>query len=194
MNEDTSTVFLDAVMLALLGFVAMVVIMLPHLNPPTREQEAESAGNVTVEVRWADGLTSDVDLWVKGPGDAPVGYSRKSGRLFDLLRDDLGISRDITDLNYEFAFSRGAPAGEYVVNLHLYGTGHDTPPIDVLVVVSVRNPVSGDMTTVGAKTVALHFRGEEVTVLRFTLDNHAHVVPGSVHDLPMPLRTAGVAP
>jgi hypothetical protein len=58
-----------------------------------------------------DKLDADVDLWVEAPGDRPVGYSNKSGQIFSLLRDDLGKSQDITDFNYEIAYSRGMPAG-----------------------------------------------------------------------------------
>jgi hypothetical protein len=29
----------------------------------------ENAGNVIVEVRWADGLNADVDLWMQAPGN-----------------------------------------------------------------------------------------------------------------------------
>jgi hypothetical protein len=141
--EDDATVFRDVLMLTLLGFVTIVVLLLPHLNPPQATASAKPPGNVVVEARWADGLRSDIDLWVQGPGDQPVGYSRKSGAVFDLLRDDLGVSRDLTDLNYEFAFSRGAPAGEYAVNLHLYGTKGETLPITVTVMISlgIRTPV-----------------------------------------------------
>jgi hypothetical protein len=53
-------------------------------------------GNVAVEMQWPDKLDADVDLWVQAPGDAPVGYSNKSGRVFNLLRDDLGKAQDMT--------------------------------------------------------------------------------------------------
>lgn len=193
-DGPNGTVFRDAVMLALLGFVAMVVLMIPHLNPPTKDDEAKAAGNVTVEARWADGLTSDVDLWVQGPGDRPVGYSRKNGTLFDLLRDDLGTNRDLTGLNYEFAFSRGAPPGEYIVNLHLYNLHTDALPIAVAVVVSVRQPQTGQLVRIGERMVSLTAKGQEVTVIRFKLDPSARLVPGSVHDLPKALRTGGTTP
>ena len=32
--DDGDTVFRDVIMLALAGFVAMVILLLPHLNPP----------------------------------------------------------------------------------------------------------------------------------------------------------------
>src|SRR5919106_1376987 len=129
--DDGDTVFRDVIMLALAGFVAMVILLLPHLNPPgeTAEETTQPPGNVIVEVRWPDGLDSDVDLWVEAPGDIPVGYSNKGGAIFNLLRDDLGQRADATDLNYEVTYSRGIPPGEYTINVHLYRNAGAVLPI-----------------------------------------------------------------
>lgn len=190
--EDTEgTVFRDLIMLTLAGFVMMVVLMIPHLNPPTDDGETPAPGNLVIEARWADGLPADVDLWVQGPGDEPVGYSRKSGTLFDLLRDDLGAARDETDLNYEFAFSRGAPAGDYTVNLHLFNGRRVELPLPVTVTISIRNPDGSRVTRIAKRRVVLERDGEELTVARFRLDGEARLESGSLHDLPKALRAAG---
>ncbi len=186
--DDEGTVFRDVLMLTLLGFVTIVVLMLPHLHPPKAATAMRPPGNVVVEARWADGLASDVDLWVEGPGDGPVGYSRKSGTVFDLLRDDLGASHDLTRMNYEFAFSRGAPAGPYTVNLHLYNLKGEALPIGVDVVVSVRDARSGKMSEIASRHVELTRQGEEMTVVRFRLDGHGRLIPRSVNALPKMLR------
>ena len=121
-EDETGTVFRDVIMLALAGFVAMVILLLPHINPPGKaaQENTQPPGNVIVEVRWPDELDSDVDLWVEAPGDIPVGYSNKGGVIFNLLRDDLGKRADATGMNYEVSYSRGIVPGEYTVNLHLY--------------------------------------------------------------------------
>ena len=94
-GED-GTVFRDVIMLALLGFATIVILLLPHLHPPTEIADPVKApGNIIVEARWLDNIDVDVDLWVEAPGDKPVGYSNKSGRIFNLLRDDLGNSGDL---------------------------------------------------------------------------------------------------
>src|SRR6266576_7335291 len=53
-------------------------------------------------------------------GDVPVGYSSKSGVIFNLVRDDLGKGSDPNSMNYEIAYGRGHWPGEYVVNAMLY--------------------------------------------------------------------------
>src|SRR5499426_4417189 len=146
MDEETLTVWLDTALLMLGGFILMTVLMLSVVNPPAQSAETQgeqSPGNVIVEAQWADGVDADVDLWVEAPGDKPVGYSNKSAQVFNLLRDDLGKSQDVTDFNYEIAYSRGMPAGEYVVNVHLYRAINASFPIEVKLVASVRADEEG---------------------------------------------------
>jgi hypothetical protein len=190
-DEDPGgTVFRDVVMLALVGFVALVVMLLPHLNPPGAKSADDviPPGNVIVEVRWPDEIDADIDLWVQAPGDVPVGYSNKGGAMFNLLRDDLGRPADVTELNYETAYSRGILPGEYTVNLHLYRSPSKALPIQATVVTSVKD---GEQTTrqLLSSKVRLVKEGEELTVFRFELSDDGHVVAGSVHSLFKPLRS-----
>jgi hypothetical protein len=192
LDDDASgTVFRDVVMLALAGFVGLVVLLLPHLNPPGAKtaSDATPPGNVIVEVRWPDEIDADVDLWVQAPGDVPVGYSNKGGAVFNLLRDDLGNRVDVTGLNYETSYSRGIQPGEYTVNLHLYRNPSGTYPIPVTVVTSVKGSSQESARQLLASEVPLASEGEELTVYRFQLSDDGQLVPGSVHSLLKPLRT-----
>lgn len=190
-DDEGSTVFRDVIMLALLGFVAIVVLLLPHLNPPVKADEsAAPPGNVVVEVRWPDDIDADVDLWVEAPGDVPVGYSNLGGLIFDLLRDDRGHDSDDSALNYEVAYSRGAPAGEYAVNLHLYSNNQGDLPVSAQVTVSVRADAGRTIRRIAFREVELTHVGEELTVLRFSLADGGSIIPGSVHQLPKLLRAA----
>ena len=149
-DEDQGTVFRDVLMLVLFGFVTIVVLILPHLNPPEAAADATPPGNVVVEMRWPDDIDADVDLWVQAPGDTPVGYSNKSARYFNLLRDDLGKDNETTGLNFEVAFSRGTPAGEYTVNAHLYRNQSARTPIEVVVAWGRRSRPCGSPSTTRA--------------------------------------------
>jgi hypothetical protein len=188
--DDGDTVFRDVIMLALAGFVAMVILLLPHLNPPGEiaEETTQPPGNVIVEVRWPDELDSDVDLWVEAPGDIPVGYSNKGGAIFNLLRDDLGKRADATGMNYEVSYSRGIPAGEYTVNIHLYRNAANVFPIPVTVVTSVKKSPKESARQLLATKIELIREGEELTVSRFRLSEDGSLVPGSVHSLQRNLR------
>jgi hypothetical protein len=193
MDEETLTVWLDTALLMLGGFVLMAILMMAIVNPPAKSSEVEGVaapGNVIVEATWADKLDADVDLWVAAPGDRPVGYSNKSGTVFNLLRDDLGKARDVTDLNYEVAYSRGIAAGEYVANVHMYRGIGVTYPIEVRIVASVKTDPNSPMQQLIATTVKLNRENEELTAFRFQLDERGRLVPGSPNGLFKELRVA----
>jgi hypothetical protein len=189
-DDAGGTVFRDVVLLALAGFVVLVIMLLPHLNPPGAKTADDTTppGNVIVEVRWPDEIDADVDLWVQAPGDIPVGYSNKGGAAFNLLRDDLGSRVDATGLNYETSYSRGIVPGEYTVNLHLYRNPSRTYPVPVTVVTSVKQSASQAARQLLASKVQLAREGEEMTVYRFRLTEAGALVAGSVHSLDKPLR------
>jgi hypothetical protein len=191
-TDDDGTVFRDVITLALAGFVALVLLILPHINPEARASasQSEPPGNVIVEIRWPDSIASDVDLWVQAPGDIPVGYSNKGGALFNLLRDDLGDLLDATNLNYEIAYSRGLAPGDYTVNVHLYRNAARVSPIPVSVVVSVKGAVQDSARQILSTTIDLTREGQEMTALRFRLEADGGLETGSVHSLYKPLRDA----
>jgi hypothetical protein len=188
MDEDTLTVWLDTALLMLGGFVLMTILMLTAVNRQAQAKVADeqAPGNIIVEAHWPPSIDADVDLWVQAPGDRPVGYSHMSGKYFNLLRDDLG-----GDLDYEVAYSRGNPAGEYVVNIHMYRAGADvTFPLSVQVAASLKTNGQPVARPLDNTTVKLVRQGDEITAFRFTLDRNGHLVPGSVNNLFKELRTA----
>ncbi|HET6469770.1 MAG TPA: hypothetical protein VFG43_15455 [Geminicoccaceae bacterium] len=190
-DDDGGTVFRDVITLALAGFVAVVILLLPHVQPKGA-QSAENVtppGNVIVEVSWPPDLDTDVDLWVQAPGDVPVGYSNKGGAVFNLLRDDLGHQLDVSGMNYEVSYSRGIVAGEYVVNLHLYRNRSRAEIIPTRVVVSVKADVAAPTRQILVTDTQLEREGQELTVFRFALADTGQLVPGSVHSLQTSLRS-----
>lgn len=193
MDEETLTAWLDTALLMLGGFVLMTILMLVAVNPPAQSSEVEgvqSPGNVIIEAQWGDKLDADVDLWVLAPGDVAVGYSNKAGRIFNLLRDDLGRAQDVTDYNHETAYSRGTPAGEYVVNLHMYRGIGVSYPIPIKIVASVKQTPDSSSRQIISTTVELKREGQELTAVRFRLDAQGQLVPGSLNSLYKPLRAA----
>lgn len=190
--EDAGdTVWRDVIMLALAGFMTIVILMLAHINPKAAQSAAEAAppGNVMIEANWPSELDSDVDLWVQAPGDRPVGYSNKGGAVFNLLRDDLGHQLDLSAMNYESSYSRGVVPGEYTVNLHLYRNHATSMDVPVTVVVSVKTDPDARPRQILMTRLTLMRAGEERTVFRFRLDDRGRLVAGSVNSLPRPLRS-----
>jgi len=189
-DDQSDTVFRDLIMLTLAGFVVMVFLLLPHINPKAQASgEIKSPGNVVIEARWPDEMDVDIDLWVQGPSDIPVGYSNQSATLFNLLRDDLGRINDLSALNYEVAYSRGIPEGEYIVNLHFYSNRDGTYPVPVEVTVSFKASGHESAKRQLIRTIDLSKRGTEATIFRFKVDDEGKLIKESVHDMPVALRS-----
>src|SRR5215469_18419115 len=132
--------FRDMLFLLVFAYLVISAVALAYVSKNKDESKGAAApGNVIVELNWPPSYDDDVDLWVQGPGDVPVGYSNKSGVIFNLLRDDLGHSGDPVSMNYEIAYGRGIWPGEYTVNAHLYRSVDHRFPIPVHATVSVHD-------------------------------------------------------
>lgn len=174
---------LDALFNFLGVLMFFVITLLAQINPPT-DPQITPPGNLVASAAWPAG-SIDVDLWVLAPDDKPVGYPNKSGKVFSLLRDDLGMSNDLSALNYESAFTRGLPDGEYVVNVKCFGCAGKVP---VNVDVEVRL-VEGGVVWTGVVTLVAE--RQERTAIRFRLRG-GKVVVGSASSVFKPLSKGGV--
>lgn len=189
-EDESGTVFRDVLMLALIGFVAMVIMLLPHISKTQEEtEEHRPPGNVVVEMHWPDELPVDVDLWVKAPNDVPVGFWNQGSQYFNLLRDDLGMEGDASSRNYEVSYSRGIIPGEYIVNVHMYGKVPAGVVVPVQVIVSVRAKYD-QLRQILQTRIELYRRNQEETAFRFRLTADGDLVPGSVTTLRQRLVTA----
>lgn len=184
MTRRTMTAFIDALFL-----IVFVFFLLPINPDEAKTEEIKSPGHIVVEIVWPDECDSDIDLWVKAPEGRPVGYSNKSGLVFNLLRDDLGQYRDLSGMNHEIVFSRGRPAGEYIVNLHFYAYRDGPSAVPVQVHIWTQDEARKHTVHIMRVTVEMTHVGQETTVTRFSLNENGMLVPGSLYDLPINLRS-----
>ena len=190
-DNNSNVVFRDIILLTLTGFISMVVLLLPFINPPTEKSDTSSPpGNVIVELFWDDNRDVDIDLWVKAPGDIPVGYSNQGGLFFNLLRDDLGKYKDNTPVNYEVSYSRGISEGIYVTNLHLYREDNSPfQPINAKLVVSIVHPDTKERKQILKSEKVLKDVGNEITVFQFALDKKGNLDKNSLNNNFVKLRS-----
>lgn len=195
-DDETGTIaYRDLMTLLFGGMSFMLAVAVPFLADAKRVDEKvvglTPPGNVIVDARWTDGSNDDIDLWVQAPGDVPVGYSNKSGVIFNLLRDDLGRPNPPgVSLRMETAITRGVPPGEYAVNLHLFRSRDSKFPQPVTVTVHCKPNDAARPVNVLTKAVELRREGEELTVARFRLDEQCGFDPETVTTLYKPLRAA----
>jgi hypothetical protein len=190
-TKETNIVFRDIILLTLTGFISMVVLLIPFINPPTEKTDSsQPPGNVIVELFWDNDRDVDIDLWVKAPEDIPVGYSNKGGLFFNLLRDDLGKYKDNTPVNYEVSYSRGISEGLYIINLHLYREDKSPfEPIMAKIVISLIHPDTNERKQILKSKKLLDKVGEEFTVFQFTLDKKGNLDKDSITNEYVRLRS-----
>jgi hypothetical protein len=184
--------FRDILTHAMLMLAVLIIIMLPFINDPQKNQATdEPPGSIIAAITWPEGDT-DIDLWVTGPGEPnPIGYSNKGGVLWNLLRDDLGTNPDATPLNFEHSYTRGAPPGEYIINAHCFRC----PVVPVKVTAEIRSNKNDTATGKGTvvlftSSMDLMVNGQERTIARFKLDNESNLIPDSIDFTFKELRAA----
>jgi hypothetical protein len=182
--------FRDMLFLLVFAYLIISAVALAHVakkDQQDSQNQLASPGHIVVELTWERGADADVDLWVQGPGDVPVGYSNKSGAIFNLLRDDMGRSGDPNSMNYEVAYGRGHWAGEYVVNAMLYRSRDKKLPLPASIKIALQTP-QGGVQQVLQSDFNLDYEGQETTAFRFRLDDQGGFLPDTVNRIHKPLR------
>jgi hypothetical protein len=195
-TQGLSIIQLAGLQKFMIAFMILALMSLPFVQPVQKKEEAKteeakSFGDMTVLITWPDKLDIDIDLWALCVSDEqPVGYSNRAGKTCNLQRDDLGKPNDSTDLNFEMVSTRGLPSGEYIVNIH-YFMNHElgVPEVPVTVVVSTKAQGVGGMKEIITRKAVLRNLGEELTVVRFTIDANGELVKDSVNDFYQELRS-----
>lgn len=175
----------------LLSLLACLLVMLLLISKPQPKSEKtdDPAGSISVFVFWRDNVDLDIDTHLASPDGEHVFFGHKSGKTWDLLRDDLGTITDPTPRNFENAFARGSAPGRYIVNVAAYRGTSELYPVTVDIEVRI-SPNPSVSPLVLHRSIILDRTGEEATAFSFILDRTGHVVPGSVNSLFQPLATA----
>ena len=186
-SRGFSWAYRDLLTALLVVFIAMAALsLIAVVQQPGRNVAIQ--GNLIVAMHWDPRSDSDVDLWVKSPGDEPVGYKRLSGLNCNLLRDDLGRQHDPNSQNEEMTVCRNAPAGAYAVNVMAYDVYDRRFPVQVSVE-SFFSDGKGS-SRIFQRDAKLTYQGQELTVARFDLANGGRLIPGSLNDIPVLLFRA----
>lgn len=179
--------FNDLIWSLLACFMVITALLITQINSKKQEKTSDevAAGSISVYVYWKDGIDLDIDTHLSSPSGDHVFFGKLSGKIWNLLRDDLGMAGDTAARNFENAYARGLPAGDYVVNIHAYRGAPGLYPAEVeaeVVITANPNAGKGSQKIVKQK-VTLYRTGEETTLVRFSIDGKGNVVPGSVNHI-----------
>ena len=172
---------LDALFNLLGVLVFFILTLIAQVNPPATD--FNPPGQLVTTASWPAGAI-DVDLWLTGPDDEPIGFSRPKGKVWNLLRDDLGTANDPTPQNMEFASTRGLPDGEYAINVRCFGCAGKVP-----LTVNVEARLA-DVGLIWRGSVELVRDKHEKTAIRFRVRD-GKVVPGSQNQVYKQMRREG---
>ena len=193
-RSSSNVGFTDLLFNLLIGITFLFILAFILIKPSEQAKKIESKAEFIVALEWPDHHNSDIDLWVQDPAGAKIGFSSQEKNVTSLERDDLGSATDThkdrqgntvyNPVNREITTVRGIHPGEWVVNVHYYGSrpipkGHISGvvtdptlprtkiPAEVTVKIIKLNP---QYKTLMTKTIMLTFQGEERTMARFVID------------------------
>jgi hypothetical protein len=180
-EDSLSVVFRDLLILLALLMLTLVVLLIPLINveqEAVQEEIEKAAGDMIAEIAWGSDVPADIDLWTQAPNGEKIGYSLPYGKIFNLVRDDLGRDVDFSGLNYEFSFSRGIPDGRYRFSIVYYAdNGLGSTPVEVKV--SIRHRRGKLMIVVYEGVLTLEYPGQEKGVVTFEMLDK-ELVPDSI--------------
>jgi hypothetical protein len=179
-DDGTFVPFTDILFNALLGFSLMVFIAFALIRPDAKTGTVDTNAQFLITTTWPDNNEDDIDTYVQDPTGSVVWYHSMQKGFLTLDRDDRGNYLDTVTvngkkvtfpLNQETVSLRGIVPGEYIVNVY-----HFTNPTNAAVPVSVKvEKVNPKLSVVYYDTVLLTRKGDEKTVVRFTLDADGNV-------------------
>ena len=178
-DDGTFVPFTDILLNVAMGLSVMVFVCFALLDPEEANGNVDLNAEFLITLRWPDDHPDDIDLYIEDPGGNVIWYRNLEAGLLTLDRDDRGLFRDsmvfngqriVNPLNQENATLRGIVPGEYVVNVYHY-VANGVDPVPVTVSVERLNP---SLEVVYHGTVELDHRGQEETVVRFTLDEEGN--------------------
>ena len=130
-RRETSTSFVDLLFIISLGFLLLLFIILPFLNPITKHGTVDPPVHMMVEMSWDNNSDRDIDMHMQGPAELPVNFLHKDNGYMTLKKDDLGTRNDaytingeviVVKQNYEIITMSALPDGWYAVNVHYYSS------------------------------------------------------------------------
>ncbi|MDP6516192.1 MAG: hypothetical protein QF926_06165 [Alphaproteobacteria bacterium] len=178
--DPAGIAFRDVLFLMVFSLVVVIFLLTFLINPVPKAADVPLRTQILIEATWPSGTAYDVDLWGMGPDGTPVGWGIfTAGPSLNLERDDRGKINDTSSLNYEWMSIRTRDPGEYTVNLHLYSEYKEPLPVPV----KVRITGKGDIGEIFVDEIILKRKKQEVTVVRFRLDENGDLIENSMHNL-----------
>lgn len=163
----------------MLGFAAMFLLSLTMLSPIFKDskESVKRDAYYIIRIEWQHDSQQDVDLWVQFDNTEEIcSFRNKQTQSMNLDRDNLGSDVNRTEPDHiteEIISIREPQEGWYTVNLHYYSRrGHTPEPIVKWSLIKIKP----DIQTIASGTTVMELVGQELTVLRFELNDKNDII------------------
>ena len=187
--------FYDMLFNMLIAFVFCFIIALLAMNPKAlKAGDIPAKAEFIITVSWPDMNPNDVDAWVQEPSGKVLWFRQRDAGMLHLDRDDRGAKNNTLIVNgreisspyrQEIVTLRGVVPGEYVVNAHYYESRNQLP-VDATVTVVKINPQA---EIIFSGTQQIGAKGEERTLVRFSIDDYGQVLDVNTAPKPIVMRS-----
>jgi hypothetical protein len=172
------TAFQDLLFLMLSGVTVLWVLSFLLINPVAKINDIESPAEFIITLDWQGNSDDDLDLWLRTPNGAVIGFFNKDQDGANLERDDLGMvndcfrlgaTRDANDkcvrINREVITLRGLIPGEYQLKFVVYNAGRHMEGNPASVEIIKVNPYSVQFS----KQFTYDTHKQSISIIRFTI-------------------------
>jgi hypothetical protein len=172
----TTLAFIDFAFNLIIALTALFLLSMLLINPPKQESNTKKEAKYIIVVKWQDGSSHDVDLWVQYDGKN-VGFPSRQSEHISLERDDLGpddteSNTHFIPLNEEVIAIRAFRQGWYTAAVHWYRKrGQQEPPVVRWALISVVD--NNKMISNGE--VSFTQEGQELTIIRFFMQEDGEI-------------------
>jgi len=155
----------------MLFIVFAALAVLANIKPTT--PKAAINATLFITLNWDISTNADIDLWIKSPGDKPIGYLRKAGLFCNLVRDDQGRKMDPESNNSELIICRGIPAGNWQINVVCFNEWDNKFPVPFKVNV-YQLTSAGSIDEINSSGTLVS-QDEEITQVTFVTDDKGNI-------------------
>ena len=180
----SGTAFQDMLFLMLSGVTVLWVLSFLLINPVAKQNDIMTPAEYIITMEWQPSSDDDLDLWLRTPNGAVIGFFNKDQDGANLERDDLGLVNDCFRLgaaqgmddscvriNREVITLRGLIPGEYQLKFVVYNTGRAMEGNPAKIEILKINPYKTEFS----RKFTYDTHKQSISIIRFTIDSNGDI-------------------
>jgi hypothetical protein len=193
-NESDYIFGMDVALTIAILMTVLLLLAMSNKQQKDEENQSQEFGHMCAEISWDPTYDTDIDVWGKFEQDASVGWSNMHGEYMDLWRDDLGMYRDISPINYEILCTRGVRDGEHTFTVHYFADKRASAlPVHVDATITFYPKVKDGKREIIHKKMEMSVIKQEKTIANFVVRD-GKILPESINDMDVTIGPSDTMP